>query len=187
MWRKEMVAGNTTKLSERDLDFYPTDPAWVHVLLRHEKFDGEIDETCCGDGAISKVLKDHEYKVNSFDIKCYGYPKTHIEDTLHNAYSRPNVVTNPPYNKATEMINHWLQITEGKVAVLMRLSYIEGVERYEQFKGIRPHKIILVTDRMKHKDRNTGKMVSSQFPQAWLIWDNSKPPVDESILIWDRV
>ena len=38
-------------------DFFPT-PAWAtHALADNEKFDGEIRESACGNGAMSEVLK----------------------------------------------------------------------------------------------------------------------------------
>ena len=37
-------------------DFFPT-PAWAtHALIESERFDGEIWECACGDGAMARVL-----------------------------------------------------------------------------------------------------------------------------------
>lgn len=180
------IAGNNTNLTKRALDFYPTDPAWVHVLMRHENFSLFIDEPCCGDGAISKVLKEHGHEVFSSDIKDCGYPGTVVTDALK-INDINNVITNPPYNIATTLINHWIDRARDKVAVLMRLGYLDGQQRYEQFKGRRPHKIILIVDRMLYSNQETGKKEPSQYPHVWLIWDNTLPPVDESVLIWDRI
>ena len=50
-------------------DFYPTPPEATIALLNSEKFgEGTIWECACGNGAMSKVLKDSGYKVYSSDL-----------------------------------------------------------------------------------------------------------------------
>lgn len=55
-------------------DFYKT-PKWVtDILLKEEKFEGNIWEPACGDGAICDALIDHGYlNITASDIKDYGY------------------------------------------------------------------------------------------------------------------
>jgi hypothetical protein len=168
-----MVSAHNTIKSKRELDFYPTDPLWVHALLRHHHFYGDISEPCCGDGAISKVLINHN--VISSDVTDYGYGE--IEDAL-SIPSHQNVITNPPYIIAEKLIDHWLNTTEESIAVLMRLNWLEGQNRYNKYINNRPNKIILITNRMKV----FGK--TSQFPHAWLVWDK-KCINKESIFIWE--
>lgn len=53
---------NRRKVDLNGPDFYPT-PTWATVaLLDKEKFDGEITEPACGDGAISKVFENNGFK-----------------------------------------------------------------------------------------------------------------------------
>ena len=54
-------------------DFYPTPTNATMALLQREKFDGDIWEPACGDGAISKLLKLQGYEVYSSDLVDRGY------------------------------------------------------------------------------------------------------------------
>jgi hypothetical protein len=100
-----------------------------------------------------------------------------VKDAL-SITSHENVVTNPPYNRCEELIEHWLRTTSGKVALLLRLNWLEGQGRYEKFKLSRPYRVVVVVNRM----RVFGK--TSQFPHAWFIWDCSKRN-RKTELIWE--
>ena len=67
------LVGTMVSNDRKENDFYPT-PKWAtEQLLKYEKFDGDIWEPACGDGAISEVLKEHGYTVTSSDIIDRGY------------------------------------------------------------------------------------------------------------------
>jgi hypothetical protein len=54
-------------------DFFPT-PAWAtHALLENERFEGEVWECACGDGAMSRVLESRALPVISSDLYERGY------------------------------------------------------------------------------------------------------------------
>ncbi|MGY8667066.1 hypothetical protein Q3C01_32570 [Bradyrhizobium sp. UFLA05-109] len=49
-------------------DFFQT-PAWAtFALIDNEQFDGEIWECACGDGSMSRVLKQTRQPVRSSDL-----------------------------------------------------------------------------------------------------------------------
>lgn len=75
-----------TKKEERAInDFYVTDSFIIESLLKKEYFNKRILEPACGTGAISEVLKKHNYFVFSSDKYDHNY------GTIY------DVVTNPPY------------------------------------------------------------------------------------------
>src|SRR4051812_37815161 len=89
-------------------DFYPT-PEWgTLALLNNETFYGNILEPCCGDGSMSRVLKKTGLKVISSDLyeRGYGFQK----DIFDITETYDNIVTNPPYNVALEVILKSLSI-----------------------------------------------------------------------------
>src|ERR1700743_4015230 len=80
-------------------DFFPT-PAWAtFALIDNEKFEGDIWECACGDGAMSRVLEETGNAVFSTDLYERGFGESG-HDFLAEMRTMPNIVTNPPYNAA---------------------------------------------------------------------------------------
>lgn len=51
-------------LEERETnDYYATEPKALELLLKEEEFSENIWECACGEGHLSKVLKNHGHKV----------------------------------------------------------------------------------------------------------------------------
>ena len=73
-------------------DYFPT-PAWAtHALIDNEKFDGEIWESACGDGAMSTVLEKTGRPVRSTDLFDRGYGDAGV-DFLNTKIASDNIVT----------------------------------------------------------------------------------------------
>src|SRR5271167_4852019 len=77
-------------------DFFPTPPWATYALIDNEKFSGDIWESACGDGAMSRVLDKTERPVFSSDLHNRGFGDTGI-DFLTVKRRADNIVTNPPY------------------------------------------------------------------------------------------
>jgi hypothetical protein len=96
-------------------DFYPT-PAWAtHALCEHETFEGAIWEPCCGDGAMSRVLKARGYSVVSTDLHDRGYGLPDMDFLKADVEDVPNIVTNPPFGIAEAVIDKALSLISGHV------------------------------------------------------------------------
>jgi hypothetical protein len=109
-------------------DFFPT-PAWAtYALIDNEKFSGEIWESACGDGAMSRVLAQTGCNVLSSDLHNRGYGDVGI-DFLTARRNSDNIVTNPPYNSAEGFVAAGVQKTTRKFALLLRLAFLEGANR----------------------------------------------------------
>jgi hypothetical protein len=107
-------------------DFYET-PAWCTEVLLPElpRIEGAVWECAAGKGAISEVLK-KRFTVVSSDIVDYGYPDHVYCDFLAcDTPLAPNIVTNPPYDRAEEFLRHAIAITKpaGTVAMLFRNEF----------------------------------------------------------------
>lgn len=110
-------------------DFYPTWPAATRALLRAEQFDGAIWEPACGDGAVSIELERAGHDVVSTDLIDRGFGEGGRDFLMEWSPVAPNIVTNPPFRWAREFVDRALMLTTGKVALFLRLAFLEGVER----------------------------------------------------------
>ncbi len=153
-------------------DLYATSPDAVKMLLEREKFHHKILEPCCGLGHISEVLLQHNYKVISTDKNYYGYGiggKNFLVDDeyLNQLKGKVDIITNPPYNLAVEIVEKALSLAKHKVAMLFPFWYIIKFYWYP------PRRVYLFTrkiDIARDGDFETfhGKNMKDY---AWFIFD----------------
>lgn len=176
---KALGASNHTEEEREPNDYYATEPKAVELLLHEEVFCPHVWECACGEGHISEVLKKHSYRVKSSDLIDRGYEGTEIQDFLkvtkkdiENDFSR-DIITNPPYKYAKEFVEHALDISmDGtKVAMFLKLTFLESKSRKELFQKYPPIRIYVFSERVKCAKNgdfeNTG---SSAVAYAWFIW-----------------
>lgn len=158
---------------EKD-DYYPTPPEAVEALLRVEKFQGAIWEPACGEGAISEVLKATGYEVVSTDLVDRGYGQYPIDFLMEWKSLAPNVITNPPFKMALDFVEKSLQLTTGKVALLLRLAFLEGIERGEMYKRTPIARVHVFSKRitMQRGRQATEKDGSGMVAFAWFVWEH---------------
>ena len=60
-------------------DFYPTPESATQALLDRQKFQGNVWECACGNGAMSKLMIKNGYDVYSSDLIDRGYGDTGID------------------------------------------------------------------------------------------------------------
>ena len=158
-------------------DFYSTPPEAVRALLSVERFHGTtILEPACGTGNISKVLEVAGYKVVSSDLIDRGYGTGGV-DFLKSKKAYPNVVTNPPFKRAQEFIEHALVLTEpykGMVAMFLKLTFLESVKRGPVLDTFTPRALYPFMDRVTTlrgglaESGGGGGMVAF----GWFVWDH---------------
>ena len=106
-------------------DFYPT-PRWAtFALIDNEKFSSDIWECACGDGTMSKVLKETGCAVLSSDLYDRGYGEISLDFLTSTRYA-DNIVTNPPFNSAEGFVASGVKHARNKFALLLRLAFLEG-------------------------------------------------------------
>lgn len=110
-------------------DFYPTPACATRSLLAVERFEGPIWEPACGTGDMSEALIAGGYEVISSDLIDRGYGEGGRDFMMEWAPRAPNIATNPPFRWASEFIDRALMLTTGKVALFLRLAFLEGVGR----------------------------------------------------------
>lgn len=180
---KTLGASNHTKENREENDYYATDPKAVELLLELEDFNHYIWECACGEGHLSETLKKNGFDVKSSDIIDRGYPSTELIDFLKykndeesNKNSR-DIITNPPYKYAREFAQHALDISENgtKVAMFLKLQFLEGKGRKELFENYPPKVIYVSRSRlMCAKNGEFERMKAgggSAVAYAWYIWE----------------
>src|SRR5690625_4823840 len=99
-------------------DYYATPPETTKAILNRIKLSGSVLEPACGEGHISKVLKEYypNSEIISTDLIDRGYGVGGINFLTHDYGRRfDNVITNPPFKYAKEFIERGLDIANEKV------------------------------------------------------------------------
>lgn len=167
-------ASNHAKEERQIVDFYATEPKAVFELLEREKFSETVLEPCVGMGHIAEVLKKKGYKVISQDIVDRGYADTVLKDFMLQNENHYDIITNPPYVIAKDMVEHALSISpEGtKIAMFLKLTFLESQSRKELFEK-NPFKILYVHSQRRScaKMGDFEKYPTSAIAYGWYIWE----------------
>jgi hypothetical protein len=166
---------------QRD-DYYATPRSAIEQLLEVETFSGAVWEPACGDGAITRVLRDHGYPVLSTDLIDRGCPSqwSGVDFLLEHQRHAPNIITNPPFRLGTDFVRHALYLADKKVAMLLKIGFLEGPTKKDLHDKLTRVWVIRrrVTFLKNGRDlvRSEGK--GGIHTYAWFIWDvgHSGPP-----------
>jgi hypothetical protein len=161
----------TARPREKD-DFYKTPPAAVRALLAAETFAPVIHEPACGDGAISEVLEAAGHEVFSSDLVHRGFGEGGVDFLLEQCRPCDCLVTNPPFSLADEFALHAQLLGYKHVALLMRLSWLEGGARRKRLWVPHPPTRIWVFSKRQtlwRGDEAPGKN-GGAVAFAWFVW-----------------
>lgn len=156
-------------------DFFPT-PAWAtHALIENESFSGEIWESACGNGAMSKVLEQATPSVRSSDLYDRGFGEAGV-DFLQASWRADNIVTNPPYNAAEGFVKNGVRLAGKKFALLLRLAFLEGANRANTiFAETPPSRVWVFSERITFYPAGAVQQGSGTTAYAWFVWDKDAP------------
>lgn len=177
-----LAASNHSKGEREVNDYYATEPKAVELLLQKEKFSSIILEPSCGEGHISRVLLDNGYAVKSSDLIDRGFGE--VKDFFEVDEFCGDIITNPPYKVALDFVKHSLDIIpEGnKVAMFLKLQFLEGKARREFYKENPPKKIYVASGRLNcAKNGKFEEFKSSAVAYAWFVWEKGyqgSPEID---------
>lgn len=156
-------------------DFYPTPPDATLALLANESFPGVVWEPACGDGAISRLIKDlgTTTEMISTDLVDRGYGEAG-RDFFEECRMVDHIVTNPPYALAERFVRHSLDQTTGKVAMLLKLQFLEGAKRKALFAETPLARVYVFSKRLSmFRNGEQGNYSSGMIAFAWFVWDHS--------------
>lgn len=154
-------------------EFYPT-PQWATAaLISYEEFTSDIWEPACGDGAMSEVLKKTDCKIYSSDLYDRGYGDGGIDFLRSNKHAT-NIVTNPPYALAAQFVHHGLKQSKAKLALLLRLAFLESRSRYQEiFSKSPPARVYVFTERITFYPKGAERKGTGTTAYCWMVWDKS--------------
>jgi hypothetical protein len=152
-------------------DYYATEPKAVELLLEQEKFCPYIWEPACGEGHISKVLAKHGYNVHSTDLVYRGYGRGGVDFLKSTRSFNEDIITNPPYKYAKEFVEHALELvhTDRKVAMFLKLTFLEGKGRRDLFRNTPPQTVYVSSARLQC-GKNGDFSGTSMVAYAWFVW-----------------
>lgn len=156
-------------------DYYATPPEAVEKLLSVETFKTDVWECACGGGHISEVLRKHNYNVYSTDIIDRNYK--HLDEIKDFLFfpdkTKRDIITNPPYSMATEFARTANEIIQdgGKIAMLLKLTFLETETRRELFRQYPPKTIYVFTSRIMCGKGGVFTGESGAVCYAWYIWE----------------
>ena len=96
-----------------------------------------------------------------------------------------DIITNPPYKYAIEFVEKAISsVTSGhKVAMLLRLSFLEGISRRKLFDRHPPKTVYVASKRILcAKNGDFENSDGSAIAYAWFVWE--KGFVGEPTLRW---
>lgn len=132
---KEQVADTPEQALHRALNYFPTPPwaarAGAELLLELDPLAKAIWEPACGEGHMAEPLREYFPTVHASDIHPHGHGDVHDFLLLDTApYQCDWIVTNPPFSHAGAFIKKGLRFASRGVAMLLRIAFLEGAERY---------------------------------------------------------
>jgi hypothetical protein len=180
-----------TNLSDREReinDFYATDPRAIPALLEKETFNN-VWECACGQGHLAKELDKKGILAKATDLIDRGYGDGQVDFLLESEKWNGDIITNPPFRYASQFIETAINLSNykyaenKKVAMLLRIQFLEGKARKKLFKKYPPRFIYVFSDRLKCAlNGNFNDMKGSAVCYAWFVW--YKNYQGETIIKW---
>ena len=181
-------ASNHADDARQTEDYYATEPSAIDELLKKESFNRSIWEPACGQRSLSRRLEEFGYEVRDSDIVARPCDKP-IEVLDFMQCFEPwegDIVTNPPYGIAMEFIQHALGLVKdgAKVAMFLRLLFLEGKQKYDRLFLPNPPKAVYVCSKRMNcaKNGDFEKYDTNNFTAyAWFVWQKGykgKPMLD---------
>ena len=171
------------------IDYYPT-PDWATEVLC-EWLINELDyplhkhsclEPAAGGGHMVRVLERYFDRVTGKDAYNPDPDVTWEQEDFLMSYDSSHdwIITNPPFSLAKEFVLHALDMDPYGVAMLARLSLLEGKDRYRDlFSKHPPSHVLVFVNRLPMTAGKIDESVSSAVAMAWFVWvpwSTYKPP-----------
>lgn len=168
------------KLNRITNDCYYTESKLVQQLLNKYPIskDKVILEPCTGKNYITNYLQQQGYKVITNDIDTnqvadYYFDATDFklwQNITENYIICDTVITNPPFNVASKILNNALN-TVDEVIMLLRLSFLEPVkDRKLILNDYKDNLIKVISINPRPKFRTDTKSTDS-VTVAWFVWN----------------
>ncbi|MEK6885288.1 MAG: NAD(P)-dependent oxidoreductase, partial [Nanoarchaeota archaeon] len=131
-------------------------------------------EIACGGGHLGRVLEEHNILSRATDLYDHEYGEVGIDFLEQKNIWDGDIITNPPYRFAQEFVEHSLElITDGhKVAMLLKIQFLEGKKRGEMYKKYPPKTVYVWPGRISCAMNGDFESIQHGSPMmfCWMIW-----------------
>ena len=103
----------------------------------------------------------------------------------YKSIDRPrDIITNPPYSHAQEFVEKAMELVEegGKVAMFLKLTFLEGKKRKELFKKYPPKVLYVSSSRLQCAKNGDFEGVGTAIAYGWFVWE--KGYKGEPVIRW---
>ncbi len=164
-------------------DWYVEQPADSAKLFMRERFEGAIHDPSCGKGNIVRVARSFGYVatgadiVRRTDLAGVEAPIDFLKDETRRF---DNIVCNPPFKIDLAFVLKALELARRKVAMLVKLSFLEGRRKYRAlFETNPPTRPYVSIDRISCPPGELDDVIEPEggmMPYAWLVWERGARP-----------
>lgn len=177
-----------------ELDFFPTPPWATRAFLRHvfPRFSFadrvySVWEPACGEGHMSEVLKEQFRHVYASDVHDYGLKDQGIGafvadkggldlDIAKCPFEPEWIITNPPFKLAQAFAERALKEATVGVALLMRLAFLETLDRYDLFRRDPFAWVAPFAERVPMTKGRWDPEADTATSYAWFVWTRPARP-----------
>lgn len=151
-------------------DYYTEDRRIVDALLKVETFDGPVLDPACGGGNIPRAVIEAGGIAFGSDIVDRGYGE--VRDFFAYTGHVRHLISNPPYGVIEPFIRHALDLTSGKVCILARLAFLEGMKRKPFFETTPLARVWVSSRRVSMPPGGSGiEAKGGTLAFAWFVWE----------------
>lgn len=180
------VGVNKSDKNRNTNDLYRTPPLATYILHKYSTIPTNVVEPCAGYGNISHELMRCGYNVLSYDLNEYETSLVSIQTgqdvlELEKPQGFSALITNPPYHKNLPHKIAAKGLCEyDYVALLVRLTFLEGKKRKKIFDANPPSQLIFFSDRINFEGNSDDlyakeHQIGGMIAYMWIVWDkNSK-------------
>lgn len=181
-------ASNHTTKERQAEDYYATEPKAAELLCDLMELSPRVWECACGGGHLAKVFTGRGYDVTATDLINRGYGCGGVDFLQCTEIFDGDIITNPPYKYAQQFVEKALElIPRGRrVAMFLKLTFMEGKKRRELFEQHPPKYIFVSSSRLQcAKNADFAGMQAgggSAIAHAWYVWE--KGYHGETVVKW---
>lgn len=172
-------------------DYYATDTRAIQDLCKFEDVYGVVWENAVGEGNLFYEIEKlpNVKRVVGTDLIDRANGKFKCVDFLKHDENLTNkkvdwIITNPPYKFGKEWAQKSINSVkeDGKVALLMKLVWLESLDRYKMFKNLPLKAVYVYSKRLGVYKNNIKTKNSGLVAYAWFVFD--KQHKGNAIIDW---
>ena len=84
------------------------------------------------------------------------------------------IISNPSFKLAAQTVRHALTLATDGVAMLLRIQWLESLERYQLFAEYPPTLVAVFTERVAMCEGGWDPKLSSASGYAWFCWERNR-------------